>query len=158
MLGGYLVSTWMLGLMPSSYYSFSGGINWYQVAIQLLVTDCLQYGMHIGEHLVDKRLYRLSHKPHHRFTNPKLFDAFNGSPADTFCMILIPLFVTAQLVHANVWTYMTFGALYANWLCLIHAEFSHPWDRLFAWLHMGTPAHHHVHHKLFNRNYGHLFM
>ena len=33
--------------------------------------------------------YRKSHKPHHRFTNPKLFDAFNGSPADTFCMILV---------------------------------------------------------------------
>ena len=39
-----------------------------------------------------------SHKPHHRFLNPKLFDAFDGSVTDTVCMILIPLAVTAQLV------------------------------------------------------------
>lgn len=158
MLGGYLILTWMFGLMPSSYYAFSGGINVWQVAAQLLLTDFFQYGMHMGEHLVDKRIYRVSHKPHHRFTNPKLFDAFNGSPADTFFMILIPLAATARCVPANVWSYMTFGALYANWLVLIHAEYRHPWDRLFRHLGFGTAADHHVHHKLFNYNYGHLFM
>jgi len=41
--------------------------------------------------------YRKSHKPHHRFTNPKLFDAFNGSLSDTFFMILVPLFATAHI-------------------------------------------------------------
>ena len=79
MLGGYLSGYWMLGLMPTSYYKFTGGIDWVAVAIQLLLQDVVQYLMHFGEHKISFALYRLSHKPHHRFTNPKLFDAFNGS-------------------------------------------------------------------------------
>lgn len=164
MLGGYLAITWMCDLMPASYYRFDGGICWGQVAAQLLIQDAVQFLMHLGEHKVDSLLgtqmwfYRRSHKPHHRFTNPKLFDAFNGSAADTFCMILVPLVVTSRLVHCNVWTYMTFGSLYANWLCLIHSEVSHPWDAvLFRRLGLGTASDHHVHHTLFTWNYGHLF-
>mmetsp|Transcript_1282 Transcript_1282/g.2079 ORF Transcript_1282/g.2079 Transcript_1282/m.2079 type:complete len:295 (+) Transcript_1282:102-986(+) len=158
MLGGYLILTWMLGLMPASYYSFSGGINWYHVAAQLLIQDAIQFLMHNIEHTLDKRLYQASHKPHHRFTNPKMFDAFNGSPADTFLMILVPLLLTARLVNANVWSYMTFGSLYANWLTMIHSEYVHPWDKYFRFLGFGTAADHHVHHKLFVYNFGHLFM
>ena len=200
MLGGYLAGTWMFGLMPASYYSFSGGINWFQVAQQLLLQDLIQYLMHLLEHEIKTtsflplpslalswggassssnnsgnekgrggqssgitikwpfNLYFVSHKPHHRFTNPRLFDAFNGSPTDTFLMILVPLVLTARLVNANVWTYMAFGSMYANWLTMIHAEYSHPWDGLFRKLGFGTSADHHVHHKLFNYNYGHTFM
>jgi lathosterol oxidase len=163
MLGLYLCGTWMLRLMPASYYSFEGGIDWVAVAAQLLLQDAVQFAMHLGEHKVDALLgtqmwfYRRSHKPHHRFTNPKLFDAFNGSAADTFCMILVPLFVTANVVHTNVWSYMTFGTLYANWLCLIHSESVHPWDWAFTRLGFGTAGDHHVHHTLFTYNYGHLF-
>ena len=72
-------------------------------------------------------------------------------------MIVGPLFATAHLVHCNVWTYMAFGSLYANWLCLIHSETHHAWDGLFKRLGLGTPADHHVHHFLFIANYGHLF-
>eukprot|EP01038_Epipyxis_sp_PR26KG_P008844 gene8844-11935_t len=158
MIGGYLISTWMFGLMPKSYYSFSGGINWKHVLLQLLIQDAVQYCMHYLEHKLSPQLYRASHKPHHRFTNPKLFDAFNGSPADTFLMIIVPFVITARLVNANVWSYMTFGSLYANWLTLIHAEYVHPWDFLFRCIGFGTSADHHVHHKLFVYNYGHLFM
>lgn len=158
MLGGYLICSWMFGLMPATYYSLSGNINWIHVVLQLLFTDFFQYCMHVAEHLVDPRIYRKSHKPHHRFTNPKLFDAFNGSLADTFFMILVPLSITARCVDANVWSYMAFGTLFANWLCLIHSEFKHPWDFIFDKLGMGTSSHHHVHHKLFKYNYGHTFM
>ena len=159
MLGGYLVGTWMLGLMPSSYYAHdAGGINWWHVAAQLLLQDGIQAGMHLAEHKVSKAFYRSSHKPHHRFHNPTLFESFDGSPADTFCMILVPLFGTAWLVRANVWSYMAFGSLYANWLTLIHSEHHHRWDALFERLGLGTAADHHVHHRLFNYNYGHLFM
>ena len=70
----------------------------------------------------------------------------------------LPLVVTARCVPANVWSYMAFGSLYANWLTLIHAEYQHPWDPVFRSLGLGTAADHHVHHKLFNYNYGHLFM
>lgn len=202
MLGGYLIGkrlhmvllfyycflfwchtgTWMLGLMPKSYYSFSGGINWMHVTAQLLVQDFIQYLMHLLEHMSHPYIYKMSHKPHHRFTvldsnfliyhyiihdlnriplitqNPKMFDAFNGSVTDTFLMILIPLILTARIVPANVWSYMTFGSLYANWLTLIHAEYPHPWDALFRRIGLGTAADHHVHHKLFRYNYGHTFM
>merc|ERR1712146_600465 len=131
MLGSYLTGTWMFGLMPASYYSFDGGINWFQVLQQLLIQDLVQYLMHLVEHEVKTQsvihfpalqalmgdnksstdsttkasttgksalvikwpfnLYTVSHKPHHRFTNPRMFDAYNGSPADTFLMILGPL-------------------------------------------------------------------
>lgn len=50
---------------------------------------------------------------------------------DTFLMILVPLVITARLVDANVWSYMAFGSLYANWLTLIHSEHAHPWDSYF---------------------------
>lgn len=158
MLGSYLILTWMLGLMPKTYYSFSGGINWSHVLVQLLAQDAIQYVMHLLEHNLHAVIYQHSHKPHHRFTNPKLFDAFNGSPADTFLMILVPLVLTARIVPANVWSYMAFGSLYANWLTLIHAEYVHPWDNAFRVIGFGTAADHHVHHKLFKYNFGHLFM
>jgi len=158
MLGGYLIGTWMLGLMPASYYSFSGGIEWFKVAQQLLLQDLVQYLMHLLEHRLSPELYKASHKPHHRFINPRIFDAFNGSVTDTFLMILVPLVVTARLVNANVWSYMAFGSLYANWLTLIHCEYHHPWDAIFLPLGLGTAADHHVHHKLFKYNFGHLFM
>jgi len=158
LIGGYLIGTWMLGWMPASYYSFAGGINWTHVVLQLLLQDAVQCGMHLAEHKVSSWLYRNSHKPHHRFTNPRLFDAFNGSLTDTFLMIVVPFFVVARVIPANVWSYMTFGSMYANWLVLIHSEYIHPWDSAFGMLGLGTAADHHVHHRLFVFNFGHLFM
>ena len=158
MIGGYLIFTWMYKIMPLSYYSFTGNIIWMDVLQQLLIQDSLQFIMHIVQHKSYSILYKISHKPHHKFTNPKLFDAFNGSFMDTLIMIIFPLIITAQLVHTNVWSYITFGTLYANWLTLIHCEYSHPWDFLFRLIGFGTSGDHHVHHKLFIYNFGHLFM
>lgn len=158
LIGGYLIGTWMLGLMPASYYSFAGGINWLHVAAQLLLQDAIQALMHYGEHKVSSWVYAKSHKPHHRFTNPIMFDAFDGSLTDTLLMIVVPFIIVARVVPANVWSYMTFGSMYANWLVLIHAEYSHPWDGLFRKIGFGTSADHHVHHRVFVFNYGHLFM
>ena len=79
-------------------------------------------------------------------------------PTQTFCMILIPLAATAQLLHANVWEYMLFGSLWSAWLCLIHSEIHHPWDGVFSKLGLGTAADHHVHHRTFIYNYGHTMM
>jgi alternative squalene epoxidase len=157
-LGSYLIGTWMIGLMPSTYYSFAGGINPIHVFMQLLSVDFFQTVMHYLEHKVSPYLYQISHKPHHRFTNPRLFDAFDGSLADTVCMILLPLYITAHLVPSNVWSYMAFGSTYANWLVLIHSEYHHIWDEaLFQHIGFGTAGDHHVHHKLFIFNYAHLF-
>merc|ERR1712174_153708 len=104
LLTAYLSGTWMLKLMPVSYYSFVGGIDYKQVMLCLVLQDGVQFTMHRLEHVVSMEFYRKSHKPHHRFTNPRLFDAFNGSMYDTICMILIPLYITARLIHCNVWT------------------------------------------------------
>jgi hypothetical protein len=148
-LVGYLAVTWMMHLMPNSYYSFEGSIQWKDLFICLCLQDGIQYVMHILEHKVSPAFYIKSHKPHHRFTNPRLFDAFNGSLADTFCMIIMPLFMTANIMrNCNVWTYMAFGSTYASWLTLIHSEYVFPWDAIFRRLGFGTPADHHVHHKV----------
>ena len=101
MLGTYLIGTWMFGLMPASYYSFKGGINWFHVVLQLLLQDGIQYLMHLVEHKLDPRLYKASHKPHHKFTNPRLFDAFNGSATGKnkipFYKLFYKLFVYTSL-------------------------------------------------------------
>lgn len=157
LLGGYLIGTWMFRLMPAAYYSFDGGIEWSKVFLCLVVQDGIQFVTHLLEHNVSPTFYKYSHKPHHKFTNPRLFDAFNGSMLDTIFMILVPLYATANLVDCNVWSYMAFGSLYANWLTLIHSEYTFPWDQLFHCVGFGTPADHHVHHAFFKYNYGHLF-
>lgn len=160
LLGLYLTITWVFDMLPSSYYSFSGGIQYIRVGLCLICQDFVQFVMHKVEHVAHPKMYRISHKPHHKFTNPKLFDAYDGSVPDTAIMILIPLFVTAHVVRdCNVWTYMAFGSAYANWLTLIHSEVIFPWEpRVFRSLGLGTSADHHVHHKFFKYNFGHLFM
>ena len=158
LLGTYLTVTWMFRLLPSSYYSFEGGVNPLLVFAQLVCVDFFMAIMHVAEHRVSPKIYQFSHKPHHRFLNPKLFDAFDGSVMDTICMILFPLYLTANIFHCNAWEYMAFGSIYASWLCLVHSEYDHPWDPLFRVIGFGTAADHHVHHKLFIYNFGHLFM
>ena len=146
-------------MLPDSYYSFEGGIQYMHVVACLIVQDCVQFAMHRLEHVAHPKMYKISHKPHHKFTNPKLFDAFDGSVPDTAIMILFPLFVTAHVVRTcNVWTYMAFGSSYANWLTLIHSEVTFPWEGTFRKFGLGTAADHHVHHKFFKYNFGHLFM
>jgi lathosterol oxidase len=156
-VGGWLIGTWMFDILPNSYFSFEGGIQWPLVFAGLLIQDGIQWLLHWAEHRVHTTIYQYSHKPHHRFVNPVLFDAFDGSLTDTTLMILVPLTITTQVIHCNVWTYMTIGSLYSSWLCLIHSEYVHPWDTLFRFAGFGTPADHHVHHKTFIWNYGHLF-
>lgn len=159
LLALYLGGTWMCRLMPPAYYSFEGSIDYKKVLMCLITQDGIQYMMHRLEHSVSPTFYQFSHKPHHKFHNPRIFDAFNGSVPDTAFMILLPLYVTA-LIHntCNVWTYMAFGSFYANWLTLIHSEYPLPWDKFFRLVGFGTPGDHHVHHKIFKYNYGHLFM
>lgn len=53
---------------------------------------------------------------------------------------------------------LAFGTLYASQFTLIHCEFSHPWDALFAMIGIGTAMDHNVHHALVTSNYGHFFM
>ena len=56
LIGGYLSLTWLLRLMPRSYYGFAGGIHWGRVAACLLVQDALQYAAHRLEHKASKAL------------------------------------------------------------------------------------------------------
>lgn len=156
----YLCTSWMFDVMPCSYYSFEGGVRWWMVGAQICCQDLLMFLLHYFEHKgpLGPQFYQVSHKPHHRFVNPRLFDAFDGSVPDTFCMILVPLAITAQLLHANVWEYMIFGASWSAWLCLIHSEVHNPWDPAFRLLGLGTAADHHVHHRTFVYNYGHTMM
>lgn len=153
----YLSGTWMFNMMPQSYYSFEGGVNWMHVLMQLLCVDFFQFVNHLLEHKVSTEFYKISHKPHHFFIHPRLTDAYDGSPMDTMFMILVPLYLTCNIVHCNVWSYMAFGAIYGNFLCLLHAEFDHPWDGVFYYMGIMTPGDHRVHHSRFKFNYAHLF-
>jgi alternative squalene epoxidase len=164
LLGGYLTFTWLFDLMPESYYDLNRSIfeveTFIDVLLQLLINDLYQTLAHLLEHEIAK-LYKKAHKPHHKFTSPELFDAFDGNYMDTIFMILIPLYITNQTLSTfrdvSVWSYMIFGSIYANYLCLIHSEYEHSWDKFFRKFGIGTAADHHVHHRLFNRNFGHLF-
>jgi sterol desaturase/sphingolipid hydroxylase (fatty acid hydroxylase superfamily) len=157
LLSFYLYITWYYRLLPPTYYNYCGNINWVMVMSQLLCQDFIQYIMHRIEHKFSD-LYKVTHYRHHRFTKPTLFNAFDGSIGDTVFMIIIPLYATSHIFRVNVWTYMTFGTIYANWLTLIHSEYVHPWDPYFDTIGFGTAENHNVHHKTFKYNYGHLFM
>tara|TARA_B110000208_G_C11683386_1_gene399654 strand:- start:65 stop:1054 length:990 start_codon:yes stop_codon:yes gene_type:complete len=164
LLGGYLCGTWMFGLMPLSYYDLNRRALCMEtvvdVGIQLLLNDFYQTLAHLLEHQV-ARIYKKAHKPHHKFISPELFDAFDGNYADTICMILVPLYTTCMTLslfrNVSVWSYMIFGATYANYLCLIHSEYEHVFDFALRKVGIATAADHHVHHRLFNYNFGHLF-
>jgi hypothetical protein len=60
-LGAYLSLSWQLDLMPASYYDNKGAttlgeaflaVNWLHVLLQLMITDGIQWFMHLGEHKV----------------------------------------------------------------------------------------------------------
>jgi lathosterol oxidase len=158
MVFGYLTVTWMFRLNPASYYDVESPINWAHVIIQLLVVDFFTFVDHLIEHNWPA-LYKRSHKFHHVFRNPKLYNAFNGSVLDTLSLILIPLFCTLQVCRfVTCWSFVGFGTLYATQFTLIHCEFSHPWDYILIKLGVGTAWDHNVHHRLFVYNYGHFFM
>jgi len=155
---GYLAVTWMFGLNPASYYDYAAPLNWLHVLAQFLCVDFFIYVAHRLEHAFPD-YYQRSHKFHHLFRQPKIYNAFNGSIADTLTLILIPLFITLQLCRfVSHTSFVAFGTLYASQFTLIHSEFEHPWEVLFRLLGVGTAWDHQVHHALFIYNYGHFFM
>lgn len=157
MLIPYLTITWVFELLPSSYYSLTPSLNWCNVAYQLLVVDFYTYISHVLEHKISW-LYKKSHKPHHKYINPHIFNAFSGSILDTTCLIIIPLYLTSQtLTHIGTLEYIVFGTIYSSYFMLIHSEYSHPWDKIFKTLGIGTSSDHNVHHILQKYNYGHFF-
>mmetsp|Transcript_13976 Transcript_13976/g.25622 ORF Transcript_13976/g.25622 Transcript_13976/m.25622 type:complete len:313 (+) Transcript_13976:233-1171(+) len=157
LLTTYLSLYWTSQKMPTSYYTYSPSIPWPSVFLSLLTTDFLQYLLHRFEHVLPS-IYKKTHKPHHVYKSPNLFNAFSGSTGDTVLMILVPLFLTSRLIDMNVWGYMCFGSLYSTFLTVIHSEVEHCWDEVFKAWGFGTPEMHHYHHRFFDGNYGHLFM
>ena len=156
LLGAYLLMSWHAGALPTSYYESQGRtVNPVDVVKQLLCQEFFQYVAHRLQHI-----YRCkAHRFHHEHHNPQFYDAFDGSVRDTLYMVIVPLFATAHTVRtANAWSYMTFGTLYANWLCLIHSDKEHAWDRAFQALGLGTPRDHRGHHQKPHGNFGHLFL
>ena len=155
---GYIPLPWGMHQLPRTYFNWHAPLSPVNVLLQLLVVDFLMYVMHRLEHGVSTTYYKHSHKPHHRFINPQIFNAFNGSTIDTFTMILIPLHGTCQLLRfCSLLDYIAFGFTYSSYLMLIHSEYPHAWDTVFSYLGVGTASDHHVHHAKFVWNYGHLF-
>ena len=103
--------------------------------------------MHLAEH---KYFYTSSHKPHHKFVSPTLFDAFDGTVLDTTLMILLPLFATANVISlaglrsafGATWGSERFTRIY----CASTTQNTTTLGILFKVIGIGTPADHHVHH------------
>ena len=158
LLASYLTISWYFQALPPSYYVYEGSVVWLDVALQLIVQDAGQYVMHRIEHKC-KSLYRIGHRYHHKHIHPLWFNSFEGSFVDTVTMVILPLIVTSRICsHVNVWSYMAFGTIYSGMLVLIHSEFNHPWEDGFRLLGIGTATDHHMHHRFFTCNYGHIFM
>jgi len=157
LMGAYLIGTWKADLMPASYYVEDAPLNWFHVLLQLLVVDVFTVINHMAEHSL-ACLYISSHKPHHRFVSPTLFDAFDGSLLDTTFLILFPLFCTMRLLSfVNTWSYIAFGFVYSTHFMLIHSEWPHFLDDFASRLAVYTAKDHHVHHARFVYNYAHFF-
>lgn len=156
MVMGYLALVWMFRILPESYYNLDAPVDWWHVFLQFVIVDFFTYVDHLIEHQW-RWFYGKSHKAHHKFVSPKLYNAFNGAPLDTFSLIVIPLVLTSQLVHASTWSFMAFGCLYASVFTLIHCEYEAPWDPVLSAVGIGVAADHHVHHALFKFNFGHFF-
>ena len=153
----YLVGTWKLSLMPDSYYNEEAQVNWFHVLLQLLVVDVFTFMNHMAEHSLSS-LYISSHKPHHRYITPTLFDAFDGSFLDTVFLILFPLFATCRLLNmVNAWSYIAFGFVYSVHFMLIHSEWENFGDSMASKFGIYVAKDHHVHHARFIYNYAHFF-
>lgn len=158
LLTTYLSSVWFFELLPNSYYDFESKTNWLDVLLQLIVVDFYGFIVHHIEHFFVNGFYKKSHKPHHNYINPKLLDAFSGSLVDTLCLILIPLYLTSLTIYwTNTASWAAFGASYSSWFLIIHSEVRQPWDPIFQFLGLGTPADHAVHHALVKYNFAHFF-
>mmetsp|Transcript_25017 Transcript_25017/g.60189 ORF Transcript_25017/g.60189 Transcript_25017/m.60189 type:complete len:324 (-) Transcript_25017:285-1256(-) len=161
MLVPYLSITWMFKLMPESYYDMETPVSIFHVFLQFAVYDFITYCVHRLQHKVET-VY-VTHKDHHAFINPHLFNAYSGSIQDTTLLILIPLYSTVITlswfgVHISQKDYAWFGCTYANYFMLIHSEISNPWDDVFEAIGIGTARDHNVHHSQLRYNFGHFFM
>ena len=158
LMGAYLSGTWVLDLMPASYYDYDAPVDWSHVLAQLVVVDMFTFTNHVAEHAIPA-LYRASHKPHHVYVSPQMHDAFDGSLADTTGLILLPLFCTMRsLAFVHTWSYIAFGFVYSTWFVMIHSEWPHPLDDLASVVGVYTARDHHGHHALFNKNFAHFFV
>ena len=157
LMGAYLTVTFLLGWMPRSYYDVEARVNWLHVLLQVVAVDMFTVINHIAEHVLPA-LYVPSHKAHHRFIAPVLFNAFDGTNADTTLLILLPLFCTMRLLPmVHCWSYIAFGVTFSTHLCLIHSEWPHPWEPIGDALAVYSSRDHQAHHKFFNVNYAHFF-
>nr|AYI99269.1 alternative squalene epoxidase [Bigelowiella natans]AYI99270.1 alternative squalene epoxidase [synthetic construct] len=161
MLVPYLSITWLFKLMPESYYDLEAPVSVLNVFLQFAVYDLITYIIHRVQHQVET-VYR-THKDHHAYINPHLFNAYSGSVQDTTLLILIPLYLTVLVLHLvgvdiHQKDYAWFGCTYANYFMLIHSEYSNPWDGIFEAIGIGTARDHNVHHSQLKFNFGHFFM
>jgi len=155
LLSIYLTVSWKLRLLPPSYYVYGDSIEYLKLLKCLLLQDCLQTIVHYFEHKII--FLKKFHDFHHIHIIPNIYDAFDGSLQDTTIMILIPLYITSQVIHINTITYICFGSIYSMYLSLIHADYDHYWDKYLLFIGIMTAKNHRIHHQKRIYNYGHIF-
>ena len=159
--GGYLIITWMSGWMPASYYSLDGGINWFHVLCQLLITDFFQYLMHVmrWERTHDSSLHistvSQASSFHYESTTVWCFQRISDrySLHDFNSLVDLCWNCSGKCVVVHDFRISVCQLAVSNALGISPCV-----NGLFHAIGFGAPADHHVHHKLFLFNYGPLFM
>ncbi|MFO0549277.1 MAG: sterol desaturase family protein [Polyangiaceae bacterium] len=134
------------------YFDFSEhgwGYFLFSVVVVLVVTEFGVYWAHRILH--HPLLYRRLHFPHHQFRTPTPWTSLAFHPIDSF-MQALPHHILAFVLPMHVGLYAFFLIFLQVWSTLIHERVT--WVR---WAGINFTAHHTLHHKLNNYNFGQFF-
>ncbi|KAJ7178992.1 C5-sterol desaturase [Mycena filopes] len=118
----------------------------------LLVTDYCIYWIHRTLHV--PAIYRLIHKPHHKWLIPTPWASHAFNPIDGYAQGL-PYHIFVFLFPLHRWLYLGMFVFVNFWTIFIHDSdmvTGHPLENI-----INGPAHHTLHHLYFNVNYGQYF-
>ncbi|TFK40155.1 C5-sterol desaturase [Crucibulum laeve] len=122
------------------------------VPMFLLFTDYCIYWIHRWLHI--PFLYKMLHKPHHKWIVPTPFASHAFHPLDGYAQSLpYHLFIFLFPMHRGV--YLVLFVFVNCWTILIHDSdmiTGHPLEKV-----INGPAHHTLHHLYFTVNYGQYF-
>lgn len=143
-----LLIAWFGNLLPQSAYVHETHA-WNVTRRVLFLTvgvDLLQTFLHRLSHTtLRSTVIGKSHMVHHFARYPTPYDAFATGYTDAIVQLMLPVFAMIFLLQPDRTSLTFFGCFYSWWLHFLHSP-PRPWHKLFAYLHMIAPEHHHAHH------------
>eukprot|EP01027_Heterolobosea_sp_BB2_P022045 GEZU01032426.1.p1 GENE.GEZU01032426.1~~GEZU01032426.1.p1 ORF type:complete len:284 (-),score=100.75 GEZU01032426.1:143-994(-) len=128
-----------------------GGIPYiiFSIALYLVFTDTLIFWIHKWLHL--PIFYAPIHKLHHKWIISTPFASHAFHPIDGFSQS-IPYHIFVYLFPLNKWVYLGLFVFVNFWTISIHDN-----DSFYEGSILNGAAHHTIHHRQFNYNYGQYF-